>query len=419
MTHPRMSKREKEVKNLLLSGYSRHAIASTLKVSPTTVYNITNHLLSLGEIRQVPGTKSPAIYEDPHSEPNIPPTGGCPGKSVNNGRADENNGSPLPADDTFPTLNLKGIVPGKKCPEGYVIAHMSGGIRFDKVRKVGNFDPIKDVQGRTIGLWEPEKPTKMKGNRVRVATVHIFGADMRLQFRIGSRGGTVFTVNPGRINLDPKMFPTMDDAKAVFTDRALYIAALLRRNGWQLTDPEIRGLFDYASPDSLLAAKIPIGSDVSGSDIYVDTSPGTPEAEMSEAHGLTEWEKVRIFANIPSEIMAAKARLSSVEEHDRQTDDRLATTARALVTHQSRLDDLDIVLSKVIDVQEKQTTALVNVVDQTTKIVTAQTNINAAIAAGTQRQLDSFNTNATASDSNDRRPDSNDSHKPTHLEGYI
>ena len=117
--------------------------------------------------------------------------------------------------------------------------------------------------------------------------------------------------------------------------------------------------------------------------------------------------------------MAAKARLSSVEEHDRQTDDRLATTARALVTHQSRLDDLDIVLSKVIDVQEKQTTALVNVVDQTTKIVTAQTNINAAIAAGTQRQLDSFSNNATASDSQDRRPDSNDSHKPTHLEGYI
>lgn len=419
MTHPKLTSMERKVKGLLLSGHSRHAIASKLGVPKSTVYNIVSNLEHYGEIRAIPGTKSPVVYEDPNSERYIPPSGGSPSDSGNNGRAVQNNG-PLGNSYDLPDIDLKGIYTGSKCPDGYVAAHMSGGIRFVKVRKTGTYDPIRDVHGDIVGVWDPEKPTAMKGNRVRSAKITIFGTEMTLQFRIGSRGGTVFTVNPGRIYLDPHMFESQEEAKAVFIDRALYIAGLLRFNGWQLTDPEIRGMFDYAIPQCPIVAHLPRGTDFGGSDIYVDTSPGVPEAEMSEAHGLTDWGKLQIFANMPSEIMAAKARLSSVEEHDRQTDAKLDTTAKTLVTHQSRLDDLDIVLSRVIDVQEKQTTALVNVVDQTTKIVTAQTNINAAIAAGTQRQLDSFSTSATsASDSNDRRPDSNDSHKPTHLEGYI
>ena len=411
MTHPKLTSMERKVKGLLLSGHSRHAIASKLGVPKSTVYNIVSNLEHYGEIRAIPGTRSPVVYEDPNSERYIPPTGGFPSNSGNNGRAVQNNG-PLGNSDDLPDIDLKGIYTGSKCPDGYVAAHMSGGIRFVKVRKTGTYDPIKDVHGDIVGLWDPEKPTAMKGNRVRSAKITIFGSEMTLQFRIGSRGGTVFTVNPGRIYLDPHMFESQEEAKAVFIDRALYIAGLLRFNGWQLTDPEIRGMFDYAIPQSPIVAHLPKGTDFGGSDIYVDTSPGVPEAEMSESTGLTDWEKVQIFANMPSEIQSLKARTAKAET-------RLDTTAKTLVTHQSRLDDLDIVLSKVIDVQEKQTTALVNVVDQTTKIVTAQTNINAAIAAGTQRQLDSFNTNATASDSNDRRPDSNDSHKPTHLEGYI
>ena len=407
MTHPKLTTRERKVKALLLSGHSRHAIASKLRISKSTVYDIVASLEHYGEIRAIPGTKNPVVYEDPNPKPTIPPTGGCCGDSGNNGRAVQNNGPSRNSED-LPDIDLKGVYVGPKCPDGYVTAHMSGGIRFMQVRKTGSYDPIRDVHGNIIGLWEPEKPTAMKGNRVRSAKITIFGSEMTLQFRIGSRGGTVFTVNPGRIHLDPRMFESQEEAKAVFIDRALYVAGLLRANGWQLTDPAIKGLFDYAIPQSPLVAHLPKGTDFGGSDIFVDTSPGVPEAEMSESTGLTDWEKVQIFANIPSEIQSLRARASA-------TEDGVKSVSKVVVSHQTRLDELDSVMSRVIDVQEKQTTALVNIVDQTARIITAQGNINAAIAAGTQRQLDSFTTSASGND----RAGSNDSHKPTHLEGYI
>ena len=407
MTHPKLTARERKVKALLLSGHSRHAIASKLRISKSTVYDIVADLEHYGEIRAIPGTKNPVVYEDPNYRPFIPPTEGCSEKSGNNGRAVQNNG-PSGNCDELPEVDLKGICTGNRCPDGYVTAHMSGGIRFTKVRKTGTYDPIRDIHGNIIGIWDPEKPTAMKGNRVRSARITIFGSEMTLQFRIGSRGGTVFTVNPGRIHLDPRMFESQEEAKAVFIDRALYISGLLRFNGWQLTDPEIRGMFDYAIPQSPLVAHLPKGTDFGGSDIFVDTSPGVPEAEMSESKGLTDWEKVQIFANIPSEIQSLRARAS-------HTEGGMESISRVVVSHQTRLDELDSVMSRVIDVQEKQTTALVNIVDQTTSIISAQGNINSAIAAGTQRQLDSFTTSVSGHD----RTDSNNSHKPTHLEGYI
>lgn len=407
MTHPKLNSRERKVKALLLSGHSRHAIASKLRISKSTVYDIVANLEHYGEVRAIPGTKNPVVYEDPSPRPIIPPTEGCTDESGNDGRAVQKNGPSGNCDD-LPDIDLRGVYVGPKCPDGYVTAHMSGGIRFMKVRKTGTYEPIRDVHGSIVGIWDPEKPTAMKGNRVRSAKITIFGSEMTLQFRIGSKGGTVFTVNPGRIYLDPRMFESQEEAKAVFIDRALYIAGLLRSNGWQLTDPVIRGMFDYAIPQSPLVAHLPKGTDFGGSDIFVDTSPGEPEAEMSESAGLSDWEKVQIFANIPSEIQSLRARAS-------HTEDGVESVSRVVVSHQTRLDELDSVMSRVIDVQEKQTTALVNIVDQTASIIAAQGNINAAIAAGTQRQLDSFTTSASGYD----RTDSNDSHKPTHLEGYI
>ena len=410
MTHPRLNATERKVKALLLSRHSAHAIASTLGIPKSTVYDYVNRLTHLGEIRAVPGTKSPVIYEDPNIDYDNPPTGGWDAESGNYGRAVGNDGSSgmseEQSDPLLPHIDLTGIYVGSKCPEGYVAAHMSGGIRYTKVRKIGSFDPIKDIHGRTCGIWEPEKPTKMNGNRVRVAAIHIFGADMKLQFRQGSKGGTVFTCNPGRIYLDPKLFESKEEAKAVFIDRALYIAGLLRKNGWQLTDPEIRGMFDYAIPESPIVAHLVKGTDAPG-DIFVDTSPGVPEAEMSEAHGLTDWEKVQVFANMPSEIIAAKRRSEVLES-------RTDALARLSVSHQERLDGLDSTMDRLIGIQEKQATALISVVEATNSLVLAQNNLTAAIAAGYQRTMDSYGSVSARQD-----PDgSGDSQKPHRLEGY-
>ena len=65
---------------LLLEGNSRFAIASKMKLAPRTVYNIVEKLVYLGYIRQVPGTKSPAIYEQLLSPETNPLTGDYKGK---------------------------------------------------------------------------------------------------------------------------------------------------------------------------------------------------------------------------------------------------------------------------------------------------------------------------------------------------
>ena len=66
---------------------------------------------------------------------------------------------------------------------------------------------------------------------------------------------------------------------------------------------------------------------------------------------VSDWEKVQIFANMPSEILSLRDRATTA-------DSRLETAARALVTHQTRLDSLDLTLDRVIGIQEKRITPL-------------------------------------------------------------
>lgn len=73
MTRSGLSSVQRKVKAKLLSGQSVPAIARSLKVSQSTIYTTINQLLALGEIRYVPGTKSPKMYEDPNPDVPTPP----------------------------------------------------------------------------------------------------------------------------------------------------------------------------------------------------------------------------------------------------------------------------------------------------------------------------------------------------------
>lgn len=112
----------------------------------------------------------------------------------------------------------------------------------------------------------------------------------------------------------------------------------MRQLGWDVRNPVIRGKFEYAIRGHPIVAHLPKDSVVSDGDIEVDTSYGEPEAEMKE---VSDWEKVQIFANMPSEILSLRDRATTA-------DSRLETAARALVTHQTRLDSLDLTLDRVI-----------------------------------------------------------------------
>lgn len=63
MTRSRLNATQRKVKNLLLSGRSVPAIARSMKVGQSTVYNTVNQLLALGEIRHVPGIRL-AVLDD-------------------------------------------------------------------------------------------------------------------------------------------------------------------------------------------------------------------------------------------------------------------------------------------------------------------------------------------------------------------
>ena len=153
---------------------------------------------------------------------------------------------------------------------------------------------------------------------------------------------------PSRIFLDPTKFESEEEATGVFIDRALFVAGVMRQLGWDVRNPVIRGKFEYAIRGHPIVAHRPKDSVVSDGDIEVDTSYGEPEAEMKE---VSDWEKVQIFANMPSEILSLRDRATTA-------DSRLETAARALVTHQTRLDSLDLTLDRVIGIQEKQITPL-------------------------------------------------------------
>lgn len=63
MTVRKLSRNERKVLNLLVSGQSVSMAARRLKMPYSSVYDITNRLVYYGLIRRVPGTRSPALYE--------------------------------------------------------------------------------------------------------------------------------------------------------------------------------------------------------------------------------------------------------------------------------------------------------------------------------------------------------------------
>lgn len=416
MTHRKLTARERKVKALLLSGCSRNAIASKVSISKSTVYDIVDRLVYYGEIREIPGTRNPKIYEDANPDPIIPLKGDEEPEIRKCGEGAQNRGGGGDSKAQLPDIDLPGISTDKYCPEGYVEAHLNGNIFFTELRAVGTFDDIRDARGFVQGFWYSE-PSRLNGSIQYKGELRILNQVITFTYRVGDKGSKTFRLYPARIFLDPLQFESQEEASAVFIDRALYVASILRRTGWDLAKPEFclngRG-FEYAIKGCPLVAHLPKGTNVPESDIFVDTSDEVPEIEMRE---VSDWEKLQIFANLPTEIQTAKARLSSVESSASEAHSKIETASKVIVSHQTRLDDMDSILSRMIGIQEKQTTALVNIGEHTNLIIAAQNNINAAIAAGTQRQLDSFDTVRTAGDPPADNP--NDSDKPTRLEGYI
>lgn len=379
MTHPKLSKDESRVKSMLLSGKSKSAVARHAGMSRSKVDRIVARLIHFGEIRAIPGTKNPVIYEDPYSALPLPPKGGTPLEKDNTTNVSEST-APL-GTSTIPNVDLKtvkvsGISTAKVCPDGYVEAHMTGGIKFT-IRTIGSFDTIRDPSGMTIGYWSDPKP--IRGSIVYGGEIRVFNQSIKWQYREGNRGSRTFMLYPGRIFLDPKQFKSQDEAKDVFLDRANFIATLFAHQGWSLVNPQIRGDFEYAIRDHPLIGLIPRDAP-SNSDIVTDTSYGVPEAEMKHVE---DWEKLQFFPNLPSEVLHDRRLLQSQGERISQLDAQTEDSLR-------RIAQLETTLDTLLDVVRKQQLALDELVTGSTKLTVIGNNLILAMQQQNTLGLNDF-----------------------------
>ena len=361
MTHRKLLKEESKVKALLLKGMSKSAVASKTGYSRSKVDKIVGRLTHYGEIRAIPGTKNPIIYEDPRSVIPFPPTEGTSSENDNTATVSEltdpadNSSAP---DVDISVLRHPGVSLDNVCPDGYVEAHIKGCIRLS-LDAVGSFDTIRDPAGFTIGYWTD--PKRIRGSTTYSGEIRLLGQSITWQYRVGNRGSLTFDLYPSRIFIDPLKFNSHDEVRDIFVDRANFIAKLFSGIGWKLTNPQINGRLEYADRDSPLVGLITKDQIPPDGDIDIDTSFGVPEAEIKEP---SEFEKVQIWMNTPTEILKLKRENQSQGEQISQLD----ATSHDLEDRVAHMEAHQEFLESVIEKQARMLDSLLNNSDKLIQI---------------------------------------------------
>ncbi len=350
----RLCETDRRVLDLMKDGGSVPAVARILKLNQRSVYRNVNKLCVMGYLRIVPGTKSPVLYEkgaryDAETTARSPEDeGSCDIHGVGG-----TNRAPLPPKDvtrlhpTYPYPdNQPGVYAGDTCPQGFVEMHLNGGMSFD-IEQEGTFeDPKFDGIGY-VGYWLA--PKENNGSTNYRGQINIDNQLVSFNYRVGNRGSKTFTLRPKRIFVDPKYFQSKAEAIELFKWRALRVATILTRTGWKLTNPKLDGQSDveFAIQDHPLCQVIPMKA--TGHDMFVDGSPETnPELEMKHVE---DWEKVQIFADLPTHVKEAKATANEAKA-------KAEEVAKATDSAMDRLDSLDTIIAKMVTVQEKTTIAV-------------------------------------------------------------
>ncbi len=275
-------KRNTRIRELVLEHVPIRRIASIFGMHPNSVRAVIEKFVRTGELVRVHDT-NPAIYLDPRAR--VPSTVAAGDGDVGDGGYA---GSDGPIMDCLPESG--------RLPQGWVNHHLSGFVAF-KVRAAGTFDPVPDPRIGFCGYWE-EPTSGGNGQTLRVCHLRRFGQELTVAFFLSTHGRMQFRVHPGRVYVDAEKVGAQR-SKDILVGRAEHIARLLRATGWQVTDPEIRGVLHTARENDPLAGLIPADRNDDSDDIVVDSSPGSPETEME---GCEDDEAIAIYANIPSAV---------------------------------------------------------------------------------------------------------------------
>lgn len=360
----RLCETDRRVLDLMKDGGSVPAAARILKLNQRSVYRNVTKLCTMGYLRIVPGTKSPVLYEagaryiEETTARSPESTEGCDIRTVAG-----TNCTPLPQKDVtrlHPTYSypdtLPGVCTGDVCPEGYVEMHICGSMSLT-IEKVGTFDDPQVEGIGYVGYWKD--PYRTNGAINHRGEMNIDHQLVSFNYRIGDKGSERFSFIPKRVFIDPKMYQSKAEAIELFKWRALRVATILARYGWRLTNPKLDGQSDVevAIQNHPLTQIIP--PTYKDGDMFVDGSPGTnPELEMNH---IEDWEKVQIFADMPTHIKEAKATAREAKE---MAEGASQATEEAI----GRLDSLDSIIAKMVTVQEKTTIAVLNNTENITHI---------------------------------------------------
>ena len=303
-------KRNRRIRELVLEHVPIRRIASIFGMHPNSVRAVIEKFVRTGELVRVHDT-NPAIYLDPRAR--VPSTVAAGGGDVGDGGYA---GSDGPVMDRLPESG--------KLPRGWVNHHLSGFVAF-KVRAAGTFDPVPDPRIGFCGYWE-EPTSGGNGQTLRVCRLRRFGQELTVAFFLSTHGRMQFRVHPGRVYVDAEKVG-VQRSKDILVERAEHVARLLGATGWQVSDPEIRGVLHTARENDPLARLIPADRNDESDDIVVDSSPGVPETEME---GCEDDEAIRIYANIPSAVKEVREGVSACGEDIERLNGRVRGLMEAL-----------------------------------------------------------------------------------------
>ena len=413
MTARKLTRNERRVLNLLVSGQSVSMAARHLGMPYSSVYDITNRLVHYGLIRRVPGTRSPALYESTDAEVDSvteidgqSPIGDCddgirrcvggaafcptlPKGSVIVGQQPETDGLAVP-----------GVYRGDEPPEGFGRIHIAGGVYFD-VRKVGTFDQLKDSRGLYIGYWNPTK--RINGGYSTSGAVRVFSQESTFRFQQGDKGRSSFEYHPAKgIYVDPRFFKDTNDAAALIIRDAVYVADVLRQTGWQCVNPFIKGKLHLAWPDHPLIQHVNSNVTYENGDLVVDCSPGRPELEMEHLETVEDWRKAQLMAELPSRFLDMEATVladrkaicetrESFKDSDRELREAVSHNARALEVLGLDVNQIISVLERTDQALLAATSALGHIAEHSALLVQINSNLVKLHSDDAQRRLDSYN----------------------------
>lgn len=333
MTIKELNPKLKKFKKLLIEGFSVLRASQIMHVSKTTGYEWAQKLEYVGEIRRVPGTQSPILYEDAK-------------RGVDFGNA----GQPKKAETK--SGNVNPVVTGAETapetteelgrPDKLVRAHYAGAYVV-MVDTVGE-RPIRlsDGQGLTIGGFARQERL-VKNTRVHDGFIYGFHEQIKFKLYLAAAGP--------KLNIYPRPRQvyykacTIEGPKAM-ESQALEVCRVLERYGWTFsTRPALSGVMHYGDIDPRLIGLANRGHQDDNAPVHTDTSNGEPEIEVY-ADSPTAQRDIDILSTLPERIVSIT--------------DTLAVTEDALNTISNAMLELTNVTAQMQAVQAQTLNILAN-----------------------------------------------------------